>query len=230
MAKHRPDIVFFENIQETGGGEGNNGYGGSHLEILKQQWAEEGYECQVIHTDSFKFGLPHHRRRIIIVAFNTRDPTLFTFAERDVDRVFHTLRCLIPLCYRTADCATKYMLPYEDKRVNAELVLATADAVTRIDKGFDIAKTMAVCEQYGIPFGTFHVSRWPNLHASPWYSTLSSRQKLSICFSMAQHNDSRIVFRDLQQNGINCLGRGRHVGINNAGRGYGYRRRRDRVA
>ena len=109
----------------------------SHLELLKQQWKEEGYESQVIHTDTFKFGLPHHRCRIIIMALNTRDPQLFTFADGDVVRVLHTLQSLIHLCYRTPECATKYLLPYDDKHVKAELARLEAESNERNEKGRD---------------------------------------------------------------------------------------------
>ena len=103
MAKFRPDMVFFENVQDIDRDTG----GGSNLDELQKQWASLGYECQIIHSDTFQFGLPQHRRRILVVAMNTRDPRLFTFAERGVDKVFDTLRCLLRLCHRKCACATK---------------------------------------------------------------------------------------------------------------------------
>ena len=72
---------------------------------------------------------------------------------------------------------------------------------------------MSICQKAGIPWGSFHVSRWPHLRDSPWYSTLTARQKLSICFNMAQKPEHHIVFREIQQ----TLGRGRSARYNNDG-------------
>ena len=127
---YQPDIVFFENVENIDRDSG----GGSNLDILKSHWREEGYECQVIHADTLIFGLPQNRRRIVVVAVNARDPRLFSFAERGVDKVFSTLESCLQLCSRTPECATKYMLPCEDEHVKAELERAKAEAESRVEK------------------------------------------------------------------------------------------------
>ena len=130
MEKYRPDAVFFENVQTM---DRDGGDGDSNLSILKEKWAALGYECQVVYSDTFVFGLPQHRKRIVIVALNIRDPELLTFSTRDVDTVFRTLQELILLCHRTAECATQYLLPSDHHCVQAELERATAEATRRDD-------------------------------------------------------------------------------------------------
>ena len=183
------------------------------LSILKEKWATLGYECQVVYADTYLFGLPQHRRRVVIVALNIRDPELLAFSNRDVDTVLRTLRELVSLCHRKAECATKFLLPPDHPCVRAELERATAEATRRDDKGFDVEKNMDTCAKHGIAWGTFGVSNWPFLKESPWYSTLCNRQQHALCFSMKENDDARIMFRAVHK----TIGRGQHAGKDTTG-------------
>ena len=205
MTKFRPDVVYFENVEDIAKNNGDE----SNLEILKTQWKALGYECLVIHTDTKTHGLPQNRKRIVIVALNVRDPQLFTFTARDVDKAFNTLGALIRLCHRQTECATKYLLPWDNQHVTDYEERCHGEAEARHDQGFDLEKNMEFCESRGIPWGTFPVGRWPDLQASPWFETLSSRQKEALCFNLAEYPDKRIVFRNVAQ----TLGQGRTAGI-----------------
>ena len=145
----------------------------------------------------------------IIVALNTRNPEMFNFEHRGVKKVFTSLRALLLLCKRKAECATKYLLSNDDPRVTAELRRATEEAAVRTDKGFSHRKTIQVCEDAGIPWVTCPVSNWPDVAAPPWYGTLSARQQHAPCFSLKQQPDAGIVFRNIDRR---QLGQGRTAG------------------
>ena len=132
MKENRPDVVFFENVTEI---DKENADDESNLSILEEAWKEIRYESQVIRTDTVKFGIPQHRRRIVIVALNTRDPQLFTFSTRNVATVFTTLRALLMVCHRKPECATKYLFPYDDVGVTTELARAKKEAEARQGRG-----------------------------------------------------------------------------------------------
>ena len=123
IEKHRPDLVFYENVRDI---DRENKAGDSNLTCLQDEWLARGYKCQIISTDMYTFGLPQQRRHIVIVAMNIRDPRLFTFGDRDVSRVLKSLQSLLLLCHRGTECATKYLLPSEDPRVTTALELARA--------------------------------------------------------------------------------------------------------
>ena len=97
--------------------------------------------------------------------------------------------------------------------VTAELARAKAEAEARHDKGFDLERNMAICEAHGVEWGSFPASRWPELANSPAFACLSNRQKQAVCFSLAAHPDSKIVFRTIMQ----TLGQGRTAGRSDDG-------------
>ena len=107
MERDRPDLVFFENVQDIAEKKDNDE---SNMDLLKEKWGRMGYQCVVAYTDTNEFGLPQHRKRVVIVAVNTRDPKPITFTDRPFAKVFDTLRALLLLCHRKPQCASKYLL------------------------------------------------------------------------------------------------------------------------
>ena len=148
MGEWRPDIVFFENVTQL---DKEDEEGTSNLDIIIEAWAKRGYASHVYYVDTYEFGLPQHRVRIVIVALNTRDPKLLDFSERSTKTVFATLGALLKLCTRTPECATKYLLDDTSTWVTEELGRAQAEAVSRTDKGFNVSKQVEICDTHNIP-------------------------------------------------------------------------------
>ena len=192
--EYRPDIVFFENVTDIATCKDDDE---SNMTLLKKHWAERGYQCQVLYTDTCEYGLPQHRKRVVIVAINIRDPELITFEHRPIDRVFSTLRQLSRLCSRRAVSASEYLLPWDDPHVTAELHKLQAESEQRVDKGYNHQDAMEMAESLHIEWGSFPASRWPSLQTSRWFHTLTKRQQAALCFNCAQHDGETVFFRNI---------------------------------
>ena len=95
MVKHRPTIVFYENVKDIDKEKKNRDP--SDLTVLIQKWGEIGYECQVILVESTDYGLPQHRDRSGVIGLLI-DVPLASLKHRAPNTTFTTLRAMLRVC------------------------------------------------------------------------------------------------------------------------------------
>ena len=185
---HRPTIVLFENVDSIEDKVGDF----SNMDIVASEWACRGYETQKAMCNSYDFGLPQSRRRLLAMAVLVNANPSITFHDRSVAVTFRTMRALLQVCARTSRCASEYLLGPNDERIEAEL-LRRQQAGAKLFT-YNQERAMRTAEQMGVPWGSFAPPE--ELKESPWFATLTHEQRDALCFSL-RVQPRPCLFRDV---------------------------------
>ena len=189
---HRPTVVLFENVDSIE--EDVADY--SNMDIVVSEFASRGYEVQKMICDSFQFGLPQHRRRMVAIAvLIVANPAILFSQNRTVDDMFRTVRSLIKVCVRSSPCASQLLLPEDHPHVLAELK-RRMEGATRQRHTYNMKEALDHCCENNVSWASLQDRIPLKLKQSPWYATLTARECLVLAVSLTTIPAS-LLFRDV---------------------------------
>lgn len=185
----RPALVLFENVEklaeETNGNSSGGGYS-SNVDVLLAEMAGRGYEGQTFIVDAKEFGLPCRRRRIYVVFVRVVGCQMFNFSERPPVDVFRSLASLVRVCQRAPPSFVQCLLPDDSDLVRAELARRVAAGAGAQPVNPDQAWSKLMLKEYraaGLRYGVHSADE--RSRTSPWYETLSQRERGALAYSQA---------------------------------------------
>ena len=199
LKSHKISLLIFENVDNLGDNTSESTSGADQIEAtvldtVIQAFESTGLVCQPTLTDASVFGLPTERRRYYISGVQAGAPRLFSFDKKSVKDTFTEMRALLELCPASAPCVSELALPDDDPAVEAMLNKRVAIGSKASD--YNVAATIATFQGAGLSWAAM---RFPKaVQESPWFSTLTMREKSALAFSYAE-KERDVIHRDISQ-------------------------------
>ena len=121
VRQHGPSMIVYENVDSIDD---------AIPQSLMETMANTGYSGQKLLVGSNQIGLPARRRRLYVVFVKVTN-CVFSFSSRPLEACFDSLRSCVASCVRSAPCASKVLLPWDDEDVKQFLIAPLSEQQRR---------------------------------------------------------------------------------------------------
>lgn len=194
LQAHVVSMLLFENV-DTLDENASPDCERSYLETIRTYLHEVGMSSMSILTDCQLFALPQERRRYYILALRNAAATHFDFGLRPCKAVFQVCIDNLKQCQKTPPCLSEVFLKDDHAAVEKQLNFRTAQGSENTQ--YNVAASISAFRAQGLAWGTM-LPEDSGLAQSPWYPTLSSRQRSALQFSQNERPGDTMC-RDISQ-------------------------------